>query len=101
MIEYQVVRKYKMAYEVPSWYFQDDIPNLLSVYQIIRPSYSQLEKRVVSGLPIADMHSVDYSKGIDQKQLHDTYIMRNVPAFKREAFMSSSLDYKYRMDFSR
>ena len=99
VIEYQVVRKYKMAYEVPSWYFQDDVPNVLSVYRIIRPSSSQLQKRVVSGLPVAEIHSVDYLKGLDQKQLHDTYIMRNVPAFKREAFMSSSLDYKYRMDF--
>lgn len=99
VIEYQVVRKYKMAYEVPSWYFQDNIPNLLSVYRIIRPSSSQLQKRVVSGLPVAEIRSVDYLKGLDQKQLHDTYVMRNVPAFKREAFMSSSLDYKYRMDF--
>ena len=99
VIEYQVVRKYKMAYEVPSWYFQDDIPNVLSVYRIIRPSSSQLQKRIVSGLPVAEIHSVDYLKGLDQKQLHDAYIMKNVPAFKREAFMSSSLDYKYRMDF--
>lgn len=99
VLEYQFIRKYKMAYEVPSWYFQDDIPNLLTVYKINRPTFSHLQKKAVTDLPIEETHLTDDSKGIDKKQLQDTYIMRNVPAFKREAFMSSSLDYRYSMDF--
>ena len=98
VIEYQFVRKYKMAYEVPSWYFQDDIPNLLTVYKIIRP-ISHLRKRVVAELPIEETHGVDDTKWPDKKELYNTYIMRNVPAFKKEVFMSSSRDYVYRMDF--
>jgi hypothetical protein len=99
VIEYQFTRKYKMAYDVPSWYFQDDIPNLLTVYKVSRPTFSHLQKRVITDLPIEETHVVDESKGIDKKQLLDTYIMRNVPAFKSEAFMSSSRDYKYCIDF--
>ena len=99
VLEYQVVRKYKMAYGVPSWYFQDDIPNLLTVYKVTRPITTRLQKRIVAGLPIDETHLTDFSKGLDQKRFLDVYIMRNVPAFKTEPFMSSSLDYKYRIDF--
>ena len=98
VIEYQFVRKYKMAYEVPSFYFQDDIPNLLTVYKVIMP-FSNLQKRVVAGLPIEETHGIDYTKEPDKKKLYDAYLMRNIPAFKKEAFMSSPLDYKYRIDF--
>ncbi|MFT3701454.1 MAG: DUF3857 domain-containing protein [Agriterribacter sp.] len=98
VLEYQVVRKFKMAYEVPSWFLQDNIPNMLVVYKVKRP-ISQLEKRVIADFPVTETHIPDYSKGIEQKRFIDTYFMRNVPAFHKEPFMSSSLDYKYRMDF--
>jgi hypothetical protein len=99
VLEYQFVQKYKMGYGVPSWYFQDDIPNLLTVYEVKRPLLSTLQKRVVADLTIEETHLVDLSNGFDKRQLDDTYIMRNVPAFKSEAFMSSPWDYKYRIDF--
>ncbi len=99
ILEYQITRKYKNVYDVPSWYFQDEIPNVLTVYKIFRPTFTLIRKRVVASLPVKETHVADYSKGFDKKQLLDTYIMNNVPAFKWEPLMSSSRDYKYRMDF--
>lgn len=99
VLEYQVIQKYKMEYFVPSWYFQDNIPNLLTVYKITRPPFSELKERIIAGLPVEQMHFMNYSKGFDQRRLNDEYVMRNVPAFAAEVFMSSPFDYKYRMDF--
>ncbi len=99
VIEYQVIHQYKMRYGVPTWYLQEDIPTLLDVYEIIRPTNAQISKRTVGKWPVAEKHEIDATLGEDKRRDRDIYVARNVPAFKQEIFMAAPRDYKYKVDF--
>jgi hypothetical protein len=100
IIEYSFTRTDKDTYFIPPWYFQDDIPTLLSASIVSRPLNCQLQKRIVSTLPVEEGSMLDQSKGYDNQKLFVSYAMRNIPSFKYEPFMSSSKDYKQRIDFA-
>ena len=99
VIEYQFTQKIKYAFFIPTWYFQNNIPTVLSVCKINRPDHSVLQKRVVGEWPVEEDSSVNYSIEKETRELGNSYVMRNIPAFTPEAFMSSSRDYRYRIDF--
>ncbi len=99
VIEYQYTRTEKNSYFISSWYFQDDIPTLLSACKISKPVFSQIQRRLVPDLPVEEGSEIDDSKGFDDRRVQLSYAMRNIPAFKSEPFMSSFNDYKYRIDF--
>jgi hypothetical protein len=99
VIEYQFTSVERNSYFLPSWYFQDDIPTLLSLCKISKPVLSQIQKRVVSDLPVEEGSDIDDSKGFDERKVVLSYTMRNIPAFKPEPFMSSYNDYEDRIDF--
>lgn len=97
IIEYQYTWKDKNTYSIPSWYFQNNIPNVLSVCKITRPYFCFLQKKLTGDWPIQEDTVIDNSK--EEMQLVNYYAMKNVPAFESEPFMSSPRDYKYRIDF--
>jgi hypothetical protein len=99
VIEYQFIRKDKRTHFVPSWHFQSNIPTLFSACKITRPDYSVLEKKVTGDWPLLQDSLVDFSDGLDKKQLINYYAMKKVPGFTSEPYMSSSKDYRYRIDF--
>jgi hypothetical protein len=99
IIEYQYIRKDKRSYFIPSWYFQSDIPNLLAACKISRPDFSMLQKKVTGNWPLEQDTLLEVSAALDKKQLINYYAMKNVPGFSREPYMSSSRDYRYRIDF--
>lgn len=99
VIEYQFIRKDKRSYFIPPWYFQSDIPCLLSVCKITRPDFSMLEKKVTGDWPLEQYSVGNYSNEPEKSRLTNYYAMRNVPGFSPEPYMSSSRDYKYRIDF--
>lgn len=99
IIEYEFTRKNKHSFYIPAWYFQNSIPNVLSVCSVSRPHYSLLQKKVVGDWTLEQDSTIDYTKGNDDRQLVNYYAMRNVPAFVWEPFMSSSKDYRYHIDF--
>jgi hypothetical protein len=97
IIEYQYTWKDKNTYYIPSWYFQNNIPNVLSVCKITRPYFCSFQKKITGDWPVQEDTVIDNSK--EEMQLVNYYAMKNVPAFEPEPFMSSSRDYKYRIDF--
>ena len=99
VIEYQYIRRDKRSYFIPSWYFQSNIPNLLSACKISRPDFSMFQKKVTGDWPLEQDSLLDYSAELDKKQLINYYAMKNVPGFSPEPYMSSSRDYRYRIDF--
>ncbi len=99
IIEYQFTQTEKNSYSIASWYFQDDIPTLLSACKISKPVFSQIQRRLVPDLPIEEASVIDDSKGFDFRKVLLSYAMRNIPSFKPEPFMSSFNDYEYRIDF--
>ena len=99
VLEYQYTRKDKRSYIIPAWYFQNSIPNLLSVCKITRPYTSLLEKKVISDRHMEEDSVIEYARGSDKKLLTNYYAMRNIPAFRPEPFMSSSRDSRYLIDF--
>ncbi len=99
VLEYRFTQKVKDAFFIPTWYFQNNIPNALSVCKVSRPYYSPLKKRVIGEWPVEEDSSISYAKGDAKRELESYYVMRNVPAFIPEPFMSSSRDYRYRVDF--
>jgi Domain of Unknown Function with PDB structure (DUF3857) len=98
IIEYQYTWKNKNTYYIPSWYFQTTIPNVLSVCKITRPYFCFLQKKVTGDWPVQEDTVIDNSNS-EEMQLVNYYAMNNIPAFEPEPFMSSSRDYKYRIDF--
>jgi hypothetical protein len=99
VIEYQYTRKDRRSYFVPSWYFQSSIPSLRSACKITRPDFSLLEKKVTGDWPLIEDSVIDFSEGPDKLQKINYYAMKNVPGFSPEPYMSSSKDYRYRIDF--
>jgi hypothetical protein len=99
ILEYRFTQKIKDAFYIPAWYFQSSIPNVLSVCKVSRPYYSPLQKKVIGEWPMEEDSSISYEKGDDQRELVSYYVMRNVPPFTMEPFMSTSRDYRYRVDF--
>lgn len=85
-----------------TWYFQGSIPVLKSQYEVLVPNYFEYE-RLLQGY-----HSL-YKAGIDLVNRpfagqsvtfqHHNYIATNVPAFKREAFITTSEDYISKIEF--
>jgi hypothetical protein len=98
IIEYQYTWKDKDTYYIPSWYFQNMIPNVLSVCKITRPYFCFFQNRVTGEWPVLEDTVIDNSNS-EEMQLVNYYAMKNVAAFEPEPFMSSSRDYKYRIDF--
>jgi len=99
VFEYRFTRKEKGSYLIPSWYFQNSIPTLLSVYKLTRPSFSMLQKRIVGDRPVEEESWIEDVKGSEEKLVTNYFSMRNVPAFVPEKFMSSSKDYRYAIHF--
>lgn len=99
VIEYQFTQKIKDAYFMPTWYFQSSIPNVLSVCKVSRSFNSLLQKKVIGEWPLEQDSLIRYPKGEDRREQDNYYVMRNVPAFIPEPFMSTSRDYRYRIDF--
>ncbi len=100
IIEYRFTRIEKDSYFISPWYFQDNIPNALSACIISTPVYSGLEKRFIADMPVEEGSAIDESKGHEKRKLEVSYAMRNIPAFRPEPFMSSSKDYRQRVEFS-
>lgn len=83
----------------PNWQFQRNIPTRLSEYWAIIPEYFYYEKYMQGYVPVTsyeikDTNSPDFS----EKGHH--WIVKNVPAFKEEPFMTSKDDYISKMNFA-
>jgi len=116
IIEYRYVLETPFHFNLPDWTFQDQIPTIYSEYQVsMIPFYEYVF--LVQGISRFDYQnsavakekrtwgSVNMSYGqnagsgiIFQDYVH-TYVLKDVPAFNDESYISSINDYIIKMDF--
>jgi hypothetical protein len=116
IIEFKYTTKSPFIYNIPRWYFQNEIPVLYSEYRVkMVPSYQF--KYVAKGVEKFDVLTVE--KGADKKtfgqivmmnagnvgsgfEYHDliyTFLLKNIPAYKQEIFSIISNDKIIHIDF--
>lgn len=91
-------------YELQDWYFQYSIPTIYSECAVnMIPFYTY--KLVLRGAPDFDHKIVseeeDYRENfnIEYREKKYQFIMKNVPAFTDESFITSAEDYRMKLDF--
>jgi hypothetical protein len=116
VIEYRFVLQSPFHFNLPSWRFQDFIPTMYSRYIArIIPFYSyafimQGAKRFDSQSSVNDQeervwgtltkeHGNDVGEGVRFHDVVNTFVLKDVPAFKDEAYITSPDDYMIKIDF--
>lgn len=102
-IQYIMVSPYVV--NLPDWEFQNEIPTLYSKYEVgITPFYEYTF--LLQGADKFDEYkkSDEYwkKKSFDLVEYHDLvheFVMKDIPAFKDEAYITSREDYLIKLDF--
>lgn len=116
ILEYRYVLETPFHFNLPDWTFQDEIPTIYSEYQasmipfyeyvflvqgITRFDYQNAvvakEKRAWGS--INKSYGQNVGSGVEFQDYVYTYVLKDVPAFKDEAYISSINDYIISMDF--
>lgn len=105
IIEYKSVLITPFKFNPPDWVFQDMIPTIHSQYTIkMIPFYEYVF--IVQGVSKFSYQNSEVEKGLPRRfagiDFHNyahTYVLKNIPAFKDEAYMTSVKDYLIKMDF--
>lgn len=101
---YTVVTPFSIAIEPPTWYFQTDIPVVWSDYSITIPSHFYYNVIMGGYLPLY----LNEKKNVNVDMGHTTYntygmayrfVMKDIPAFKNEKFITTPNDYLSKIDF--
>ena len=110
--EYELLSPFK--FNLPDWEFQNDIPTLYSKYVVnVIPFYEYVY--ITDGIPKFDEKNSELSKNTRKypgitvtdafgrkpefQDVINTYVMKDVPAFEDESFITSRNDYIMQMDF--
>lgn len=92
-------------YNFHPWYFQEGIPKLYSEYETLIPGNFVYHIKLSGGRDFTKHESniergCIYVNGIGNGDCtHDIYIMKDIPAFKEEDYMTSADNFKFRLDF--
>jgi len=98
-IESPFIRKFK------GWDFQDDIPKLYSEYVADLPGNYQYNIKLVGNLKLDTDESkiirncIEVSNGGKADCAHHVYVMKNIPAFKEEKYMTAKENYFSKIDY--
>lgn len=117
VIEYKYVLESPFLFNLPVWRFQDHIPTIFSkcVVRMI-PFYEytfivQGTNRFDSQTQVRDSqqrtwgtleranYGLDVGYGLRFQDLINTYVMKDVPAFRDESYITSDEDYLIKLDF--
>lgn len=104
IIEYQYSIESQYVFNLRDWAFQWRIPVLYSEYMVSMIPFYQYSF-LLQGAPKFDKQTSEVSNierqygAIKFNDYVHTYAMRNIPAFKDEEFITSSEDYKIKLDF--
>ena len=103
-------------FNLPNWTFQNKIPTIYSSYEVNMIPFYEYEM-LAQGISRFDHQSSIVSKvdrtwgsviesragnvggGIEFQDMIHTYVLKDLPAFKDESFISSMNDYVIKMDF--
>ncbi len=99
VVEYSYKVSSEYFTNFPNWQFQGDIPTRLSEYWAIIPEYFHYEKYMQGYVPVTSYEIKDNTSADFNEKGHH-WIMKNVPAFKDEPFMTSENDYLSKINFA-
>lgn len=99
VIEYRYTKIEKNSFHIEPWFFQDKIPTLRSVCQIVAPDVIKVERRLVSALAVFEESSTERFTWLPSV-FTKTYMSVDVPAFHNEPYMSSVKDNLHRAEFT-
>ncbi len=91
VIEYSYVVYSDNPFEFLPWYFQGRIPVITSSFTMFFPRSDELKPRVYG---YHDLHSYDL-----RPDGRHTLVMRDIPAFKKEAYVKKIDDHYSKVDF--
>lgn len=116
ILEYRYVLETPFHFNLPDWTFQDRIPTVYSEYQVsMIPFYEYVfivqgisrfdyrnsvvagEKRRWGNVNMA--YGQNVGSGVEFQDYVHTYVLKDVPAFKDESYISTINDYIIKMDF--
>ncbi|AHM61939.1 hypothetical protein D770_18435 [Flammeovirgaceae bacterium 311] len=116
ILEYKYVLETPFHFNLPDWEFQDKIPTLYSEYTAkLIPFYEYVylaqgiskfdfqeskpgnETRTFGSVTKA--YGQNMGSGFEFKDMVHTYVMKNVPAFRDESYITSPDDYLAKIDF--
>ncbi len=88
------------GYEVYDWNFQSEYPKLISKYTAFATIYPSYNIRI-NGYLKPEVSSSNLSKcvSVNENCNEINYVMRDIPAFKKDAFMTSEKNFKSRIVF--
>ncbi|GLB51224.1 hypothetical protein NBRC110019_02630 [Neptunitalea chrysea] len=101
-VEYTKTSPYDRHF--PSWNFQSDIPKLYSEYETKIPGNYTYNAKIVGTIPLASHTSKLERDCVIYGGTHagcgiNNYVMKDIPAFKEEKYMTSSKNYKACIDY--
>ena len=116
VIEYKYVLETPFRSKMPDWTFQDEIPTIYSEYKVnMIPFYEYVF--IAQGIKkfdyqnsevgrverkygnVSEAYGQTMGNGFKFKDVIHTYVMKDVPAFKDEGFITSKTDYIMKLDF--
>jgi hypothetical protein len=116
ILEYRYVLETPFHFNLPDWIFQDKIPTVYSEYQAsMIPFYEYVflvqgisrfdyqnsivakEKRTWGS--VNKSYGQNVGSGVEFQDYVHTYVLKDVPSFKDESYISSINDYIIKMDF--
>ncbi|MEQ8238539.1 MAG: DUF3857 domain-containing protein, partial [Cyclobacteriaceae bacterium] len=116
ILEYRYVLETPFHFNLPDWTFQDKIPTVYSEYQVsMIPFYEYVF--LVQGISkfdyqnstvanenrswgnVSKSYGQNVGRGVEFQDYVYTYVLKDVPAFKDESYISSINDYIIKMDF--
>lgn len=105
VIEYEYNYIEKSIANIDDWYFQDDIPTRFSLYDVAIPFMFKFETVVYAYQELEQENSVLNQNATFRRDrlayasTEKSYILRNVPALRKEPYMGSEKDYLQRIAF--
>jgi hypothetical protein len=99
VIEYSYRINSDFLQNFPDWEFQKEIPIVLSEYWAVIPEFFIFEKYLQGYVPLTNFE-VKPKTNPDFSENANHYVMKNVPAFKAEPYMTCEDDYLSKINFA-
>jgi hypothetical protein len=99
VIEYSYNVSSDFLYNFPNWKFQYDIPVRHSEYWAVIPDFFVMEKYMQGYVQPTVYEAKDKSQATYNEKAHH-WVIKNVPAFKVEPYMTSEEDYMSKINFA-
>ena len=116
IIEYRYVLETPFMFNLPDWEFQDRIPTLHSAYTVkLIPFYeysfiaqgigrftsksSRVDSKKRAWGTVSKQYGTNVGGGFEFNDVIHTYVMKDVPAFRDESYITSKNDYIMKIDF--